>query len=57
MNDFIAFLIFMTCAILFGSLTYCTGCKAGVEHYQKELYPELCPKCQQKVMNHIIEKL
>lgn len=57
MNDFIAFLIFMTCAILFGSLTYCTGCKAGVKHYQKELYPELCPKCQQKVMNDIIEEL
>ena len=57
MKDFIAFLIVMTCAILFGCLTYYIGCKAGGKHYQKELYPELCPKCQQKVMKHIIEKL
>lgn len=33
------------------------GCDIGVKRYRKELYPELCPECQQKLMKQIIEEL
>ena len=33
------------------------GCDIGVKRYQKKLYPELCPECQQKLMTQIVENL
>lgn len=46
-------------AILIGVPTgaFFAGADAGIKRHQKELYPELCPECQQKLMKQIVEEL
>ena len=56
-EDYMRFLYGMLIGLAIIVSSTLAGCDYGVKRYQKELYPELCPECQQKLMKQIVENL
>lgn len=56
-EDYMRFLYGMLIGLAIIVSSTLAGCDLGVKRYQKKMYPELCPECQQKIMKQIIEEL